>query len=68
MFVDNQFFKSVEDKMKGGDSPNRHSLLYTPDDYDTTRQKIDCESRAPINGGVKDETVYSQTDYVLTSR
>jgi hypothetical protein len=64
-FVDNQFFKSVEDKMKDGNLRNTYSLLYTPDDYDTIKAQPDSTHRLPMASGQPDFVFADEEDGVI---
>jgi hypothetical protein len=65
MFADNQFFKSVEDKMKDGGFRTTYSLLYIPEDYDTIKAQPDSTYRLPMASGQPDFVFADEEDGVV---
>jgi hypothetical protein len=65
MFADNQFYKSVEDKMKEGGFRVTSALLYIPDDYDTIKAQPNSTHRLPMAPGQPDFVFADEEDGVV---
>ncbi|MDP4208684.1 MAG: hypothetical protein Q8928_07720 [Bacteroidota bacterium] len=65
MLDDNQFFKSVEDKLKEKGIRATKSLLFIPDEYDFIKQQPSSAYRLPMSKGMPDFVFSDEEDGVI---